>query len=628
VGRLLASDPVAAEARAREILNAQPLNADALLVLAAALRRQGRAAEAKSILERIVAAQPDYAFAQVELGLSRGLLGHRPAALDTLARAVDLAPTYINAWCALGDELALLSCDADGKLSGAEAEATFRAADAAIARKNLAEAEALLACSLATSPDFDAARFRYAIVLLAEEKAHLALPAIEELIRRDPPNVFYRELRASALQEVGDFHQAIAQYKELLSDGRERPGAWVSYGRALRAIGKEEEYVAAFWKAVAILPAFALAWRTLATVKTIRFEPAIIDHLRGLLAQPALLISTRAQLHFALAKALEDAGRYGEAFEYYTRSQELQGTGVSGSASKFHAFVRQLKAILTPEFFHAHSGAGCADGGPIFVVGMPRAGSTLVQEILAAHSAIERTGELHDLNLMVNQLRGEAQRNGAPPFPELLTTLKPERFHALGREYLERTRPRRKIGKPFFVDKHPENFVNAGLIHLILQNAKIIDVRRHPLDCCFSIFRNYFPSAPPWAHNLEEIGHFYAAYVELMAHWDEVLPGRIHRIIYQELVANPEREVRRLIDYLGLPFEQECLRFYEDEQAILTTSVEQARRPIYASGLGNSGAYEPWLGPLKSALGSILPAYPAVPKFYPRLQASMTMRLA
>jgi hypothetical protein len=229
---------------------------------------------------------------------------------------------------------------------------------------------------------------------------------------------------------------------------------------------------------------------------------------------------------------------------------------------------------------------------------------------------------------MVNQLRGEAQRNGAPPFPELLTTLKPERFHALGREYLERTRPRRKIGKPFFVDKHPENFVNAGLIHLILQNAKIIDVRRHPLDCCFSIFRNYFPSAPPWAHNLEEIGHFYAAYVELMAHWDEVLPGRIHRIIYQELVANPEREVRRLIDYLGLPFEQECLRFYEDEQAILTTSVEQARRPIYASGLGNSGAYEPWLGPLKSALGSILPAYPAVPKFYPRLQASMTMRLA
>jgi hypothetical protein len=259
---------------------------------------------------------------------------------------------------------------------------------------------------------------------------------------------------------------------------------------------------------------------------------------------------------------------------------------------------------------------------------MPRAGSTLVQEILAAHSGIERTGELHDLNLIVNRLRGEAQQNGAPPFPKLLATLAPERFHAIGAEYLERTRPRRKIGKPYFVDKHPENFVQSGLIHLILPHAKIIDVRRHPLDCGFSIYRNYFPAAPPWAHDLEEIGRFYAAYVELMAHWDEVLPGRVHRVIYEDLIVEPEREVRRLLDYLGVPFENECLRFYENEQAILTASVEQARQPIYAGGVSNSRNFEPWLGPLKQVLGSVLAAWPVAPKFYPRLQVSMTMRMA
>jgi tetratricopeptide (TPR) repeat protein len=628
VGRLLASDPVTAEARVREILKAQPQNADALLVLGAALRRQGRGMEAKAILEPIVVSQPDNAFAQLELGLSFGLLGHHPAALDALARVVDLAPTYINAWCALADALALTKSDADGNPSRADADAAFRAVDAAIARKNLVEAEALLAHSLELSPDFATARFRYAVVLLAGEKAHLALPVIGDLIRSDPANGFYRELSASALYEAGDFHQAIAQYEELLSDRRQRPGAWISYGRALRAIGKEEACLQAFWRAVEILPAFAQAYRTLATVKTIRFPATTIDHLRELLARPALLLSTRMQLHFALAKALEDAERYGEAFENYTKSQVLQHTGVSGSAGKFQAFVGQLKTVFTPEFFRARSDAGSPTRGPIFVVGMPRAGSTLVQEILAAHSAVERTGELHDLSLIVDRLQGEVRRNGGPSFPDLLAMLPPERFHAIGQEYLESTRPRRKTGKPFFVDKHPQNFVNAGLINLILPEAKIVDARRHPLDCCFSIFRNYFPSAPPWSHDLEEIGRYYAAYVELMAHWDAVLPGRVHRIIYEELIAEPEREVRRLLDYLGLPFEQECLRFYEKEQAIMTTSVEQARRPIYDSGVGNSRNFEPWLGPLKAALGSVLELYPAAPTFYPRLQARMTMRIA
>jgi len=625
VGRLLASDPVAAEARTREILKAQPENADALLVLGAALRRQGRGAEAKAILEPIVASQPDQVFAQLELGLSLGLLGERGAALEAFARTVDFAPTYIHAWCALADELAVQRSGADAQTSRAD---TLHAADAAIAKRNLPEAEAILARALEASPDFEAVRLRYAAVLLSAEKAHVALPVIEDLIRRNPANSFYRELMASALHERGDFHQAIALYEELLGDGRERPGAWMSYGRALRSIGKGKESIAAFRKAVEILPAFAQGWRTLATIKTLRFAPETIAHLENLLARPGLLLSTRMQLHFALAKALEDVGRYGEAFENYTRSQDLQGTGVAGTTVRFRNFVRQIEAVFTPNLFRAREGAGCNDSGPIFVVGMPRAGSTLVQEILAAHSAIERTGELHDLHRIVERLRAEAQFQGAPPYPALLATLPPERFGGIGREYLESTRPRRKTDKPFFVDKHPENFVNAGLIHLALPRAKIVDARRHPLDCCFSIFRNYFPSAPQWSHDLEEIGRFYAAYVELMAHWDVVLPGRIHRVVYEELVADPEAEVRRLLDFLELPFEQACLRFYEKEQAIVTTSVEQARRPIYDGGVGNSREFDPWFGPLKASLGQVLDAYPAAPKFHRPLTASYSMRIA
>jgi tetratricopeptide (TPR) repeat protein len=631
ISRLLASDPAAAEARARETLTAQPQNADALLVLAAALRRQGRAAEARAILEPIVASQPDSAFAQLELGLSLGLLNERPAALDALARAVDLAPTYMNAWCALGDELARMESDASGAPSRDEAATkNLHAADAALARRNFPEADALLARALEGSPDFQPARFRHAIVLLAQDRAHLALPVIEELIRRDPGTAFYRELKASALYEVGDFHRAIVHYEELLNDGRERPGAWISYGRALRAIGREKECLAAFWKAVEILPAFAQGWRTLATVKTAPLAPATIAQLRGLLAQPVLLLSTRMQLHFALAKALDDAGNDAEAFENYRLSNELQNRGRSGTAEGLVALGHRTKAVFTREFFRARAQSGCADEGPIFVVGMLRAGSTLVQEILAGHSAIERTGELRELPNMMMRLGASAGAGagGASRFPEAVGPLDHDRLRALGEEYLARTRPRRKTGLPFFVDKLPGNFMYTGLIHLILPNARIIDVRRHPLDCCVSCFTNYFPEGPQWSHSLGDLGRIYAGYVEVMAHFDAVLPGRVHRVIYEELVREPEKEVRRLLDYVGLPFEEGCLRFYEKEQEIVTTSIEQARRPIYESGMGSSRRFEPWLGPLKQALSTVLDAYPEVPTFYPHLRASMTMRIA
>jgi tetratricopeptide (TPR) repeat protein len=626
VRRLLASDPPAAEARAREILKARPQNVDALLVLGAALRRQGKGVEAKAIFESIVATQPDFAFALLELGLTLGLLGNHTAARDALARAVDLSPTFVSAWCALADELARPEDGALARPLDNEPANCMQAADAAIEKRDFAEAEAVLARGLELSPQVQVLQFRYAIVLLAEGKAHLALPVIEELIHRDWANSFYGELRASALCEVGDFRAAIAQYEALLGDGRQRPGAWISYGRALRAIGRQEECLAAFRKAIEILPAFAEGYRTLATVKTTPLAPESIDHIRGLLERPGLLTATRAQLHFALAKALEDTERYDEAFENYARSQEFQGTGVIGTGRKFHDFVQQLKAVFTREYFYARSGRGCNDNGPIFVVGMPRSGSTLLQEILAAHPSIERTGELQDLNATVAGLHHGAEP-GRRSIPQHLASLGADRLKSLGSDYLNRTRPRRRRGLPFFVDKLPGNFIYTGLIHLILPNAKIVDMRRHPLDCCVSCFTNYFPQAPVWSHSLDDLGHYYVGYVELMAHFDELLPGRIHRVIYEQLIEDPERQVRRLLSYLDLPYDEQCLRFYETEQAILTTSVEQARRPINRSGAGGSRKFEPWLGQLKTPLARVLDAYPATPQFRPELRGTTNMRV-
>jgi tetratricopeptide (TPR) repeat protein len=624
VGRPLAADPKAAEARAREALKAQPQSTDALLMLASALRKQGKAEEARSILERVVASEPDSAFAQLELGLALGLLGRPRAAIESLALAVDLSPTYLDAWCAIAEAL-----------WGAEAHSSAgdpcrpESALAAIRSRRFSEAEMLLGDFLEREPDCQPARLLYAVTMLAQEKAHLAIVLIDELIRRDPTNPLYGELRASALFETGEIHGAIAQYEEILHDRRKRPGAWLSYGRALGVIGREQESLGAIRKAVEILPGLAAGYRSLGMVKSAPLDSATINALHGLLARPGQLVVRRAQLHFALAKALEDSGSFAESFENYQRSNELQAAGVSGTVDRFLNLVRRTKALFTPAFLRARAGLGCESKGPIFVLGMLRSGSTLLQEILAAHSAVERTGELRILNNMALQLRAGVPENPyASRYPEVLDFLDASRFSQLGEEYIERTRPRRKSGLPFFIDKLPENFIYAGLIHLILPNARIIDMRRHPLDCCLSCFTNYFPEGPRWTHKLDDLGRYYAGYVELMAHFDELMPGLVHRIIYEQLVEDPEKEVRRLLEHLGLPFEDKCLRFYENEQAIVTASAGQARKPVYRGGVGSSRKFDPWLAPLKRALGQVLDDYPEVPKFYPALRASFSSRLA
>jgi tetratricopeptide (TPR) repeat protein len=659
----LRSNPSLVEARARDVLAENPGSPEALLVLGAALQRQGKAEAALAILEPLASSQPQMPSAQLELGLVLDDLGDGRAALAAFSRAVDINPMFAEAWFALGDRFALVhgpessgSADAtndselrearaalrDGRLETAEnlllELQTLRPADAglinlladtALAKGRRKEAEGLLERCLELAPDCRAARFRYATVLFAQGAYKRSVPQIEMLLHNDPANPLYRYLKAITLARAREFAEALVAYEAFLNDYPDRAGGWASYAQALRALGRHEQCVAALRKATEIIPGFGDAYRNLASIKSFRFEPGAAKSLHAQLARPDLIRKDREQLHFALGKALADNCHYGEAFDNYLKCNRLRRSDVPYNADTAAEFVRRAKALFTPAFFRRRAGAGSAARDPVFIVGMPRAGSTLVEQILASHPSVEAGGEFPYIAAIAHRVdRANKQGGATGHYPEELRNLDGNWLRSLGEDYLALARPNLKLGRPFFTDKMPMNYLHIGLVSLILPNAKIVDVRRHPLDCCVSCFTNYFPSAQLFWPDLTDLGRSYASYVELMAHFNDVMPGKVHRVIYEELVENPEQEVRRVLDYLGLPFQESCLRFYEMERGVVTMSAEQVRMPIYKHGVGQWLNYEPWLEPLKTALGPVLAAYPAVPKFDWQIQTGMTLKLA
>jgi len=320
------------------------------------------------------------------------------------------------------------------------------------------------------------------------------------------------------------------------------------------------------------------------------------------------------QFHYALGKIFEDRGRYDVSFEHYRSGASLWRTTIAHDPAEMSAHIESVKRLFTREFFLARAGSGDPSPDPIFIVGMPRSGSTLVEQILASHPAIEGTMELPDIATLAKRFDHHGAP-GEPGYPAALCDLTSDACRELGAEYLARTRPLRRLGRPFFLDKMPKNFMHIPLIQLMLPNAKIIDVRRHPMACGFSCFKQLFERGQSFSYDLSELGKYYASCVEMMAHIDTVLPGKIHRVIYEQLVEDPRGQIGRLLDYLALPFEPQCLSFHETERAVLTASSEQVRRPIYASAREHWRHYEPWLQPLRDALGDVLAAYPAVPQF-------------
>ena len=654
-GRLLAADPAMAEAQAREILQAVPGNPQALLVLAAALRMSGQEPAALEVIAPLAQAAAEWALAQMELGLTLAGLGRNRPAIEALMRATRLEPGLSDAWRALGDQLAIVgdergaddayarqikasvkdpelleaaSALCDNRLAVAERQLRDflkrRPTDVAAIRM-LAEtgarlgryddAQVLLERCLELAPGFVAARYNYATVLHRQNKASEAIAQADLLLAREPRNAGYRNLKAAALVRIGEYEQAIAHYDGLLQDHPTQPLGWMSYGHALKTVGRTGDSIGAYRRSIELLPRLGEAWWSLANLKTFRFTAADIEAMRAQLERSDLGPEDGYHLHFALGKAFEDAGAYAESFDHYRQGNALRRAAVDYDPEETAGHVRRSKELFTPAFFAARAGVGSRAPDPIFIVGLPRAGSTLIEQILSSHSMVEGTMELPDVIGIAKRLGGRRRRSDVSSYPEALADLKPDEFRVLGEEFLDRTRIQRKLGRPFFIDKMPNNFAHIGLIHLMLPEARIVDARRHPLGCGFSGFKQHFARGQTFTYDLGEIGRYYADYVELMDHFDRVLPDRIHRVIYERMVEDPEAEVRRLLDYCGLPFEAGCLRFHENERAVRTASSEQVRQPIFTDAVEHWRNYEPWLDPLKAALGATLDAYPSAPAY-------------
>ena len=651
--RLLETQPALSVEQAREVLVAVPGHPGAELVLGMAYVAQGAFAQAEQILEPLARAQPRSARTWLELARARIGAGHRAAAIPALERAIALQPALPRAWLTLanlrhaaGDEdganaaclqhvavsaqdSELMACAdalAQGDLPVAETRLRARLAkepfdvaalrmlaELAVRLGHNDEAAVLLEHALERAPGFDAARRNYAAVLNRGNRHAEALAEIDALLERSPADPSLRNMRAVVLGKLGDFDGAIATYEAVLARTPGQWQVWLGYGHALKTANRTAEAVAAYRRAIALKPDFGGAWWSLANLKTVRFDQADIEAMRSQLQRNDLDDDARLHFDFALGKALEDAGEHAQAFAHYASGNALRRRQLPFDAALGRERTRRAMRTYTPAFFAERAGRGCPAPDPIFVVGMPRSGSTLIEQILSSHPWVEGTMELPSLIAITRELR---QRDGSPEttsYHDVLASLGHAELAALGQDYLHRAQVHRREGRPRFIDKMPNNFAHVGLIQAILPNAKIIDARRHPMACCFSNFKQHFAKGQAFSYDLSDMGHYYADYVALMAHFDEVLPGRVHRVIYEDMVADTETQVRALLDYCELPFDARCLRFFENERAVRTASSEQVRRPIYREGLAQWRPFEPWLGPLEAALGPVLSCYPAVP---------------
>jgi len=646
---LLDSDPASAARAATQILSLQPGHPEANLLLAAASRRLGQSKDALAALESLGPAYRDTAFMQLELGRAYATGGRPAEASRAFQRAVELDAGMADAW----QELAKLRFAAGDEAGGDEAYARYmrlqpdppelkdatvaltenrpdaaqsllkrhlqqaphdvRAlrilAEIAIARDDLREAEARLTTCLALAPGYGQARFQLANLLHLLHRDTEALAHVERLLACDPQNIEYINLKAQALRLLGRVPQALELMNEAISNHPDDEHAWLLYGHLLRELGHQSRAIEMYTRAISLRPQFGHAYSSLANLKTFRFAPEHISAMETQLNAP-LSHSERTHFEFALGKALEDAGKFAESFEHYARGNSLQRMLIGHNAEQTSLDVERARKLYTPEFFAERANWGHSRRDPIFIVGLPRSGSTLLEQMLASHSQVEGTRELAEIPARALETMPDPTRRAAPPYPESLETLGPQDFAALAERYLSGTQLHRSLEKPRFVDKMLANFAHIGFIHLMFPRAPIIDARRHPLGCGFSCYKQYFSRGFGFTYDQTDLGCYYRDYAKLMDHFDTVLPNRVHRVHYEQLVTDPERELRRLLDYCGLDFEPQCLRFYENRRVVQTLSSEQVRRPLYTESLEQWRNYEPWLGPMKAALGDLVDRYP------------------
>lgn len=627
---------------ARALLGDLPENRDLLLIEATALRHLMRLDEALAVLARLELLQPRFSQMHQERGLCHVARKDANPAIDALLRAVNINPALPMSWRMLeglyrmaGDAahaetaaahiatlrtlppevVSATSLFSDGDLAPAEQiirafllqhgnhpEAMRLLAKIGMARGVLDDAELLLEAVLVLAPSHRAARLDYAQVLLQRHKYVEARTQAEQLLALEPANGDYLSVAATAAVGLGEHERSIALYRAMQAGQPDNPDVHLWLGHALKTIDQVPDAIASYRAAALARPDFGDAYWSLANLKTYRFDEAEIAQMRAAEAAAATVPEDRIHLCFALGKALEDRGEIAQSWTFYMRGNALKRAQSRHRPETIEANTARQTTVCTREFFSAREGWGDPRPDPIFILGLPRAGSTLLEQILASHSRVEGTQELADIQRIVTGLIGRDNDPDNPRYPAVLAEMEKDDFRRLGEKYLADTRIYRS-GRPFFIDKMPNNFRHVGLIHLILPNARIIDARREPMSCCFSNFKQLFANGQEFTYSLEDIARYYRTYLELMRHWDQALPGRILRVHHEEVILDLEGSVRRILEYCGLPFEQACVDFHQTRRSVRTPSSEQVRQPIFRDGLDQWTKFEPWLEPLKTALG-------------------------
>ena len=621
-----------------------PENRDIIYLLAVSQRYLGRIADALAPSAQFEALHPDYGRLFQERGHCLRTVGEAKAAIAAYEHAVALNQTLAASWNALTDLYGALGDTKQAELAAANARRLVNLPPAVVSATNVLsegdiygaedmvrrhllthpddieamrllarigvrleifdDAEFLLESVLVFQADYHAARFEYAGVLIQRHKFALARVQAERLLALDPDNRDYCIALANAWVGLGRHEEALQIYQKLASKSPLAADLHLSIGHALKTLGRQAAAIEAYRQAAAVHPSFGDAYWSLANLKTYRFTDEEIARMRLHEAGADTAAVDHYHLCFALGKALEDRSEFAESFAYYERGNALKKRDSRHQAATIERNAEQQVAVCTAHFFASRRGVGCRRPDPIFIVGLPRAGSTLLEQILASHSSVEGTMELAEIPRLALHLSGREGSDSRPRYPEILAELSDDQLRQFGEKYLEETAVFRS-GKPRFIDKMPNNFRHIGLIHLILPNAKIIDARRDAMACCFSNFKQLFASGQEFTYSVDDIARYYRTYVRLMDHWNAVLPGKVLRVQFEDVVDNLETNVRRMLEFCGLDFEPACLEYYKTERSVRTASSEQVRRPIFKDGVDQWRNFEPWLGDLKAALGPL-----------------------
>ena len=625
------------------LLGDDPDNADALYMSAVCRRYRREFDQALALLKRLQALAPENGRAHQEEGHAHRDMGRPEAALPAYARACRCNPALVASWRAQVDILTrlgrkqeatqakaqldylqalppplvmVLDLIGQGKLLKAEdlcrkflrkvphhVEAMRLLADIGIRFGVLADAEFLLESAHEFEPDNTRVHMDYIQALRKRQKFARSLEEAGRLLETAPEHPQFQSIYAIECMHTGDYETALGLFDKVLERIPGDPVTFTSKGHAYKTCGKYDKAVAAYRAALASEPRHGEAWYSLSNLKVYSFSDGELEAMREQADDDNLPHADRAHLSFALGKAHEDRGDFETSFACYARGNRLKKAQSSYDADKMTDELRAQRRVCTAEMLSRGGRAGHAAGDPIFVVGLPRAGSTLLEQILSSHSQVDGTLELPNIPSLSQHLRRRGRGADAPDYPDILAVLSDEELGTFGRQFIDDTRIHRRDA-PRFIDKMPNNFRHIGLIHLILPNAKIIDARRHPMACGFSGYKQLFAEGQEFSYDLADLGQYYRDYVELMDYWDEALPGKVLRVQYEEVVADLETQVRRLLEHCGLEFEPACLKFHDTERSVRTPSSEQVRRPIFQSGLDYWRNYDAWLDPLRDALGA------------------------